>query len=71
MELVRLTVVANPEEAELVRSLLETEGIDSLVKQTDFGAGSMDGYSGGQQEILVSASDLPAARALIATGSEN
>jgi hypothetical protein len=71
MELVRLTVVANPAEAELVRSLLETEGIDSLVKQTDFGAGAMDGYSGGQQEVLVSASDLQAARALIAADSEN
>jgi hypothetical protein len=66
MELVRLTVVANPEEAELVRSLLETEGIEALVKQTNYGAGTMDGYSGGQQEILVRPTDLEAAEALIA-----
>jgi hypothetical protein len=67
MALVRLTVVANPEEADLIRSLLETEGIEALVKQTDYGAGTMDGYPGGEQEILVRTSDLTAARALIAT----
>lgn len=66
MELVRLTVVANPVDAELIRSLLRTEGIESMRKQTDFGAGSMDGFSGGQQEILVHESDLETARALIA-----
>jgi hypothetical protein len=66
MKLVRLTLAANPAEAELVRSLLETEGIESLVKQTDYGAGTMDGYAGGQQEILVRASDLAAATELIA-----
>jgi hypothetical protein len=64
--LVRLTVVANPVEAELIRSLLGTEGIESLRKQTDFGAGSMDGFSGGQQEILVDEQDVEAARELIA-----
>ena len=35
-------------------------------KQTDFGAGSMDGFSGGQQEVLVEESDLETAQALIA-----
>ena len=65
MGLVRLTLAVNPVEAELIRSLLQTEGIQSLRKQTDFGAGTMDGFSGGQQEILVEASDLEAARALI------
>jgi len=64
--LVRLTVVANPVEAEMIRSLLGTEGIESLRKQTDFGAGSMDGFSGGQQEILVEEHDVEAARELIA-----
>ena len=63
---VRLTVVANPVEAEMIRSLLSTEGIESLVKQTNFGAGSMDGFSGGQQEILVSPADLESARELLA-----
>jgi Putative prokaryotic signal transducing protein len=64
--LVRLTVAANPAQAELIRALLQTEGIESLRKQTDFGAGTMDGFSGGQQEILVEESDLEAARELIA-----
>ena len=66
MDLVRLTVVANPVEAELIRSLLGTEGIESIRKQTDFGAGTMDGFSGGQQEILVSPADLEPARELLA-----
>jgi hypothetical protein len=66
MTLVRLTLAANPSEAELIGSLLQTEGIESLRKQTDFGAGTMDGFSGGQQEILVDESDLEDARALIA-----
>ena len=66
MGLVRLTVVANPVEAEMIRSLLSTEGIESIRKQTDFGAGTMDGFSGGQQEILVEEKDVEAARELIA-----
>ncbi|MEP6909440.1 MAG: DUF2007 domain-containing protein [Actinomycetota bacterium] len=65
MKLVRVTLVANPVEAELIRSLLKTEGIESIRKQTDFGAGTMDGFSGGQQEILVEENDLEAARELI------
>jgi hypothetical protein len=65
VELVRLTLVANPVEAEMIRSLLSTEGIESLRKQTNFGAGSMDGYSGGQQEILVHPRDLEPARELL------
>ena len=40
-ELVRLTVVPNEPAAELVRSLLQTEGIESLVRPTDFAAGSL------------------------------
>ena len=64
--LIRLTLAGNPVEAELIRSLLKTEGIDSIRKQTDFGAGSMDGFSGGQQEILVEEKDFEAARELIA-----
>ena len=66
MELVRLTFAANPAEAELIRSLLKTEGIDSIRKQTDFGSGTMDGFSGGQQEILVDPSNLERSRELIA-----
>jgi hypothetical protein len=65
VDLVRLTLVANPVEAEMIRSLLSTEGIESIRKQTDFGAGTMDGFSGGQQEILVEEKDIEAARELI------
>ena len=69
-DLVRLRVVANELEAEMVRSLLSTAGIESLQRYTDFGAGAYDGMpsGGGPREILVHASDLEAARELV--GSE-
>jgi hypothetical protein len=63
----RLTVVANELEAEMVRSLLETAGIPSFARVTDFGAGAWDGVTGGgaPREILVRAGDLEAARELV------
>jgi hypothetical protein len=65
-ELVRLTVVANEAEGELVRALLQTEGIESMQRPTDFAAGALDGWAaGGSREILVHADDLDAARALV------
>ena len=64
-KLVRVTLAANPAEAEAIRGLLQTEGIESVRRQTDFGAGTMDGFSGGQQEILVRAEDLETARELV------
>jgi putative signal transducing protein len=65
-ELARLTVVANEAEAEMVRALLQTEGIESMQRTTDFAAGALDGWAaGGAREILVHASDLDAARALV------
>ncbi len=45
---IRVTTAANPAEAETIRGLLQTEGIESVRRQTDFGAGTMDGFSGGQ-----------------------
>ena len=66
-ELVRLTVVPNEPEAELIRQLLATAGIESLQRPTDFAAGAFDGWSaGGPREVLVAASDLETARELIA-----
>jgi hypothetical protein len=66
-ELVRLTVVPNETEAELMRGLLATEGIESMQRPTDFAAGALDGWGpGGAREILVRAADLEAARELIA-----
>ena len=64
-DLVRVTLAANPAEAETIRGLLQTEGIESLRRQTDFGAGTMDGFSGGEQEILVRPEDLEKAKALL------
>ena len=67
MELVRLTVVPNEVEAEVLQSLLQTEGIQSVQRQTDFGAGATGGFGiGGAREILVRQEDLETARALIA-----
>jgi hypothetical protein len=67
-ELVRLTIVANEPLAETIRALLQTEGIESLQRPTDFAAGALDGWSpGGAREILVAAADLERARELIAT----
>ncbi len=66
-ELVRLTVVANELEAEMVRALLGTAGIESIQRYTDFGAGAFDGMptGGGPREILIHARDLEEARELI------
>jgi putative signal transducing protein len=64
-ELVRVTLAANPAEAETIRGLLQTEGIESLRRQTDFGAGTMDGFSGGEQEVLVRPEDLERAKELL------
>jgi putative signal transducing protein len=68
-DLVQLTVVGNELEAEMVRSLLATAGIESMQRYTDFGAGSLDGMpsGAGPRAILVHANDLEAARELIAS----
>ena len=68
MDLVRLTVVPNEIEAEQIRSILGLEGIDSMQRVTNLGAGSLDGSSGmgGPREILVRPADLETAQALIA-----
>jgi hypothetical protein len=66
-ELVRLTVVQNELEAEIVLALLATEGIQSMQKYTDVAAGGLDGSLGasGSREILVRAADLERARELL------
>jgi hypothetical protein len=67
-ELVRLTIVSSETEAEVLRGLLATEGIDSVQRPTDFAAGALDGWAaGGSREILVQAGDLERARELIAS----
>ena len=65
-DLVRLAVVANETEAELVRQLLATDGVDSMYRLLDFAAGAWDGWAvAGAREILVHARDLDAARELV------
>jgi Putative prokaryotic signal transducing protein len=67
MDLVRLTVVLNEIEADQVQSLLKFEGIESMQKPTDVGAGSIGGSGAmsGSREILVKPGDLETARAVI------
>lgn len=67
MDLVRLITARNEIEAEQIRSLLRLEGIESMQRLTDFGAGSIDGTTGmaGPREILVLEKDLEVARVLI------
>jgi hypothetical protein len=65
-ELVRVTIVPSEPEAELLRGLLATEGIESIQRPTDFAAGALDGWAaGGAREILVRPPDVEAARELI------
>jgi hypothetical protein len=65
---VRLTVVANEAEAELLRSQLQFEGIDSVQRLTSSGAAATGGLTqtfGGEREILVRPEDLDEARTLL------
>ncbi len=68
MTLVRLTFAPNEPAAEEIRSLLQTEGIESMQRKTNYAAGmtnaSPSGF--GVREILVADRDLELARALIA-----
>ncbi len=72
MDLVHLTTALNEIEADQICSLLKLEGIESMQKLTDFGAGSLDGATGmgGAREILVLEKDLEFAKALISTDAE-
>ena len=65
-EPVSLTIVPNEVEAEVIRGLLATEGIEAIHRPTNFGAGATDGFTpAGQREIFVRADQLDEARALI------
>lgn len=69
-EPVRLSVVANETEAELVRQLLATAGIASMHRMLDFAAGAWDGWAvAGAREVLVYPDDLDRARELLAASS--
>ena len=69
-ELVTLTVAADEFEAEVIRSLLKTEGIESMQQRTNLAAGMADASASafGPREIFVRAEDLEQARELIDSG---
>jgi Putative prokaryotic signal transducing protein len=66
-DLVRVAIVRNQPEAEIVCSLLRSEQIPCFHRATDFAAGSFDGVvsSAGAREVMVSAVDLERARELL------
>jgi len=58
--------VGSEAEAELVRGLLTSAGIESMHRPTNFGAGATDGFTPtGPREVLVRADQLDEARALL------
>ena len=62
----RLTVVPDEGEAELLCRLLRSEGVPCGYRDADFAPGSDGGYSfGGWREILVHEDDLARARELL------
>ena len=64
--LVRLTVVPNQSEANIVCSLLRVNGIDTEERPTDASVGALGGpFEGGWREILVREADLDAAQELL------
>jgi hypothetical protein len=66
-QIVRLTVVPDEGEAELLCRLLRLEGIPCGHRTSDLGVGGNDGgYSfGGWREILVDENDLTSAREVL------
>ncbi len=65
MTSVRLTVVATQGEADLICSLLRTEGIACGDRAANGLGAEPGGGFGGWREVLVEEDDLPAARELI------
>ena len=68
-EPVHLTIAPNEIAAGAIVALLETEGIESIQRKTDFAVGVTDASTSsfGPREILVRPEDLERARELIAT----
>ena len=67
-EPVRVTIVPNEVEADVVCSFLRAEGIRCGHRVTNMGAGGWDGVpnAGGAREVLVDPTDLDAAREALA-----
>jgi Putative prokaryotic signal transducing protein len=67
-----LTIVPTEAEAEMVRALLRTAGIESFQRQTNAGAGAADGLPvGGAREVLVPDEELERAREILSAGPES
>jgi hypothetical protein len=71
MELVAAAYARNPLEAEMIRGLLESAGIPSIVKSEGITgkhreSGLLNMVGGGSQQIMVHAERLDEARALLA-----
>ena len=66
---VRVLIVPNEVEADVVCSFLRAEGIRCGHRVTNMGAGSWDGVpnAGGAREVLVGPADLEAAREALAS----
>jgi hypothetical protein len=63
---VSLTIASNEAEAEMIRGLLETAGIPSMHRPTNFGAGATDGFTpSGAREVLVNPDQLEDARIVL------
>jgi Putative prokaryotic signal transducing protein len=71
-EPVRVTVVQDEPEAEIVCSLLRSEGIECYHRPTNVTAGAFDGVigSGGSREVLVAPGELERARELLAAATD-
>ena len=67
MAAARLTVVRNEPEAEMLCSLLRSEGIKCFHRRTDFAAGAADAGPaiGGPREVWVDEADVERARELL------
>ena len=71
MDAVRLMVVGNSMEAEMICGLLRTEGIACDHRQTDMGAGAGDAVGdSGPREILVGRVDVERAQELVTADPE-
>lgn len=68
-EPVRVTIMPNELEADVVCSFLRAEGIRCGHRVTNIGAGAWDGVpnAGGPREVLVDPADLDAAREALAS----
>ncbi|HZO06795.1 MAG TPA: DUF2007 domain-containing protein [Solirubrobacterales bacterium] len=68
VELVKVALVPNPVEAEMVRGLLESEGIPVLLEEAGTSPGAKNGprlIFGGPQRVMVHAHRADEARALL------